>query len=164
MANQSPIAPGLLPLPHAGRAAVFTALFNFLTYLPPPTGMTWNTQSQYLQIWDDVPAANQPAMFLYRGPQNFEQKHVFGVTKLHWKASVWIYYRVDGYKTKNTYPDQITDQILDNLEQLFQTSPVDFRQTLGGLVYHCWIDGNVVFDPGIVDGQAVIVAPISLLL
>jgi len=158
------IAPGLRPLPHATRQQVFTALFNFLTNLPAPTGTRWNTQSQYLTLWDDVPQANQPAWFLYRGPQNFTQKHVFGVQKLLWRVSIFIYFRTDGYKSQNFYPDQITDQILDNLEQLFQTEARDGRQTLGGTVWHCWIEGNIVTDPGLVDGQAVIVCPINILL
>lgn len=162
--TSSLIAPGLQPLTHATRNQVFTSLFNFLGFLPPPQGMTWNTISQYFQIWDDVVAANQPAIFLYRGPQNFTSKHVFGVTKLLWRVSIFIYFRADGFKTRNTYPDQITDQICDSLEQLFQTSTRDGRQTLGGTVWHCWIEGNIVTDPGIVDGQAIVVCPLSIIL
>ena len=35
--------------------------------------------------------------------------------------------------------------------------------TLGGLVHHCFIDGKVFKDPGDLDGQALIIVPITVL-
>lgn len=90
--------------------------------------------------------------------------HAYGVTKWQWRVLVWIYFKPDGYKTATTYPDELTDQFLDNLEQVFQTEPLAGPQTLGGLVLNCWIDGNCAADPGLEDGQAVIVVPISILI
>lgn len=152
---------GIQPLQHATRQEVFNALYQFLLNLPAPPGMQWNTTGQYLKIWDDIPADAQPAWFLYRGPQSFEQKHVFGVTKLHWRAAIWIYFRTSGC---NIAADNAIDQILDNLEKLFQGGQLDNRVTLNNLVWHCWLDGSAVFDAGLVDGQAVLVCPISILL
>ena len=152
------------PLPHATRQQVFTALFNFIKNIPPPVGQKWVSFSQNLVSWDDVPPAQQPAVFLHRLVQTAKQEHRFGVTKWHWTATIWIYFRSDGYRTTNTYPDQVTDPLLDSIEQLFQTDPANGQLTLGGLVYHCWIDGTIYSDPGLVDNQAVIVVPISILL
>lgn len=158
------IPPFNRPLPHATRSQVFNALFAFIQQVLPPNGGTWRTFSQMLQDWDDTPPANQPAIYLHRGPNTFEQKHSFGVTKLSLRASVWVYFRTDGLKTANTYPDQLTDDYLDKFEQLFQTDPLSGPLTLGGLVHHCWIDGTVVFDSGVNDNQAIIVIPITILL
>ena len=36
--------------------------------------------------------------------------------------------------------------------------------TLGGLAYRCWIDGRVVKDAGDLDGQALVVVPITVML
>ena len=154
----------LQPLPHATRSQVFTALFTYLQTIPSPTGQSWGYVSQYPKIWDEVDAANQPALMLHRGPQIFESKHRFGVTKLQFRANIWIYFRTDNLKTKSTYPDQLTDQFLDNFEQYFQTDAADGRFTLGGLVWHAWIDGSVIFDSGINDNQAIILIPLSILL
>jgi hypothetical protein len=158
--------PATLPkLQHATRCEVFNALFNLLQTLPPPSGSkSWKTVSQTVLEFDEVPAANQPAIILVRGPQNFTLKAV-GTTKLHWRCFFLIYFRVDNQKTSsNRYPDQITDPIMDSIEQLF--TPVMFNQyfTLGGLVQNCWLDGNAVADPGVVDGQAIIFVPISIIL
>jgi hypothetical protein len=162
----SSIATGLpySPLPHATRKAVFTALFDLIQKIPAPADApNWKTASQLLKSWDEVNAGDQPALFLHRGPQQVEQK-TFGVTRWLWKCSLWIYFRADNLKTVSTYPDQYTDAFLDSVELAFQTEPLLGRLTLGGLAWHCWLDGQVFSDPGINDSQAVIVIPISILL
>lgn len=152
------------PLPHAGRSQVFSALFNLLKTVPAPQGYSWKMQTQDLVSWNNVDATSQPALFLHRGPQLSEQKQAFGVTKLHWRATAWVYYRTDGLHGNGTYPDTFADAILDNFEQTFQTDPMNGRLTLGGLVWHCWLDGMVTWDPGLLDNQGVLVVPISILL
>lgn len=37
------------------------------------------------------------------------------------------------------------------------------KQTLGGLVPHCWIDGKVMKDPGDLDGDGIAVIPLKIL-
>lgn len=156
--------PLLAPLTHATRQQIFNALFNnFVLKIPPPTGMTWKLQSQRLRQWDDVNAADQPACFLYRGVQTTKQA-AYGVLKWQWRASIWIYYRVDGLKSTTTYPDQVTDQLIDDIEQTFQSDPMTGVIDLGGLVKNVWIDGTIVFDSGIVDNQAILVVPLCILV
>ena len=165
------------PLQHAPRSTVFNALFSLMQTVPAtsiPGATVWKTVSQHLILWDQVPAVNQPAMFLHRGPQIADQKHVFGITRPMWRASIWVYFRTDSFNTSSTYPDQITDRLLDSFEETFQTDPLIRRQTLGtytnaqgrtaDIAYHCWIDGTTYFDVGVVDSQAVIVIPISILV
>lgn len=154
----------LQPLLHATRSQVFTALFDFLQTLPPPPGSSsWKTISQTEVGPDDIPAANQPALILCRGPQNFSQR-AYGVTKLQWRCFFLIYFRTDNLKTVTKYPDQITDPILDSIEQLFQPPLNNQALTLGGIVQNCWLDGMAVADPGIVDNQAIVFVPVSIVV
>jgi hypothetical protein len=37
------------------------------------------------------------------------------------------------------------------------------RQTLGGLVSHCWIDGKIMKDSGDIDGDGIAVIPVKIL-
>lgn len=154
----------LFPLPHATRSAVFTALFNYIKATPPPVGTTWKLQSQWLRQYDEVDAINQPALFLHRGPQVATQNHAYGVTKWQWRATIWVYFRTDGYRTVNTYPDQLTDKFLDDLEQTFQTEPFAGRLSFGEVAYQCYIDGTIFSDPGLTDGQAVIIVPLTIIV
>lgn len=148
-------------LDHNTRSAVFTALFNLLQTTPPPTGKTWKTFSQALISWEQIDSDRQPAMFLHRGPQSASQKTAYDVTKWIWKATVWVYFRTDGLNTVNTYPDQLTDQIIDNIEQVMRPAVTNGQQTLGGACYHAFIEGTIVWDT-FTDGQAVIVVPITI--
>jgi hypothetical protein len=157
--------PFLAPLPHSNRNTVFTALFNYMQLIAPPTGQQWKSFSQFLRHWNEVNTQDQPAMFLHRGPQTASQTSAFGVTKWRWTATIWIYYRTDSYRTNNHYPDEVTDPLIDSIEQLFQTDPLTGRLTLGGLVHHCYIDGTIFADSGMTDDpQAVILIPITILL
>lgn len=146
---------------HSTRNAIFTALFNLLLQTTPPAGKQWKTFNQALRQWDQVDSTDQPALFLHRGPQTTSQKASYGVAKWQLRATVWMYFRVDGLNTSSTYPDQLTDQLIDSLEQVMQPTPPDMQQTLGGLVEHAWIDGTIVWDT-FTDGQAILVAPISI--
>lgn len=154
----------LQPLTHATRQQIFTALFNLLKTLPPPPQFSqWNTFTQKIQQWDDYTAAQQPVMTLFRGAQNFKLTAV-GTTRFQWKVLLLIYFRTDGFQTSNTYPDQVTDVVLDNIEQLFTPQGNNKYFTLGGLVQNCWIDGNIYSDPAIVIDQAVVLCPISIVV
>jgi hypothetical protein len=41
---------------------------------------------------------------------------------------------------------------------------LDKRNTLGGLVHHCFISGRIFKDPGDIDDQGMIVIPIKVLV
>lgn len=154
------------PLPHQPRNVIYTALFNLLKQCPSPTGMPWQKFSQYFLQWDQVPPGSQPACFLVRGPESAEQKHAHGVTKWLLRSHVWIYYRTEDYRTgdgQTRYPDQLADQFKDNFERLFLSPLEQTTFTLGGVCFHCWIDGAIITDPGLDgDPQAVILIPISI--
>ena len=164
---QDTTKPLLLPLPHSKRSEVYNALFSFLKQIPTPDNTPWMTFSQAIRHWDDVTAAEQPALFLTRQLEVMTQKSGYGVTKLELHTLVWIYFRADGMKTVDTYPDQYIDPLKDAIEQLFQTLPPRGGQlTLGGTCQHCWINGSVYSENGLEDatGQAVVVFPVSVLV
>ena len=54
--------------------------------------------------------------------------------------------------------------ILDAVQALFPADDPDRVQTLGGLVHHCFISGKLFKDPGDLDGQALIIVPIKILV
>lgn len=150
-------------LVHAKRKVVFDSLFALLQTIPGPLGSTWKTSSQRLKIWDEVSAANQPAIFLHRGLQRATQTKAFGVSKWELRATVWIYFRTENLKTESHYPDEFTDELIDNIELTLQTDPLAGPLNFDETIYHAWIDGSIFIDSGIEDNQAVVVVPITIL-
>lgn len=168
---------------HADRETVYAALFTLLKQVNDmlPDELKIVTTGRKLLPWTDVPEPNQPAMFLKQGPQEAIQggplKHtgsIFstGATTWVWTCSVWVYFRLDAQNLQNQpVPDVFINKYLDAFEDLILgPNQRGGLQTLAGvndnvpLVYNCWIDGNVSFDDGLLDNQAVIVIPISILV
>ena len=154
----------------ATRESVYQALFQLLQTVPVPAavGGKWNTQSRVLQDWEDVVPANQPAMFLHQLPQNARQPTVPGLPEWRWHAALWIYYRTDNINnptaSNGPIPDAVVNAFVDNVELALQSVPPEERQTLGGRVVHTWIEGDVVWNSGLTNNQAVILVPITVMV
>jgi hypothetical protein len=56
---------------------------------------------------------------------------------------------------------------MDAFDNVFVISGGDVilgRNTLGGTVYNCRIDGKILKDPGDLDGDALLIVPVKLVL
>lgn len=117
--------------------------------------------SERLQLWDDVPA--QPALMTQEGDERFTQT-TRGVPLRVWEYRAVIYQRL-GVDTSMERPADENDLIMGAIEELIPdgTTP-DGNQTLGGLVHSVKIVGTVLKDDGALDGQAMIVVPIEVIV
>jgi hypothetical protein len=141
------------------REAVMTALFNLVIGVHD-----FARTGRRLVLWDDVPATERPALYMlehneaYSHPSETLQKR-----ELH--ATLFVY--TDAKDATIVGATQI-NTILDELDAALTPSGRDAfvgnRQTLGGLVSHCYIDGEVVKDPGDLDGDGLLIVPIRILL
>lgn len=155
------------------REQVFTRLFGLtegVTFDVNPGGapnvLTFVTRERKVRLFSDVPEKEQP--YLCQAEHNEQSAQVSGLPyKRTWAASWMIYHKA------SAQPKQIgaiwNNQIIDALEAALAPKPQDEgyfeeRNTLSGLVYHCFIDGEVFKDPGDIDKQALIVVPIKLLV
>lgn len=155
------------------REQVFTRLFGLLegvTFDVNPGGTpnikTFATKTRRIVLFSDVNAKDQP--WIGQAEHNENSQQVSGLPyKRTWAASWMVYHRA------SDQPGQIgavwNNQIIDALEAALAPKPQDEgffeeRNTLSGLVYHCFIDGEVFKDPGDIDKQALIVVPIKLLV
>jgi hypothetical protein len=138
------------------REPIYKALFQLVSSID---GLT--TSSRILAHWDDVSPNEQPALFMAQDTQQAEQVTGFP-TKYVLGAKVWIYAHRD---TSNEVPSAQINNILDALDEVLMPSPSPtFKQTLGGLVEHCWISGAVETDEGTLGNQAVAIVPIQMLV
>ena len=138
------------------RELYYAALFQRLQQMPSAVQC-----ARVLAHYEDVPANQQPAVFMTVTSQNAEQ--VTGLpTKYLLDAKVWIYAHRD---TAGIVPSVAVNQILDELDEVLRP-PVGpaFKQTLGGLVEHCWIEGEIHTDEGWLGLQSIAVVPLRMLV
>jgi hypothetical protein len=109
----------------------------------------------------------QPALFsVFLGEQKLPgPKGLPGKIILH--ATLFLYcYDTAGDQTPGEETDLVASQLnalKQNIDQALEPDPGD-NLTLGGLVEHCWIDGESFQDPAIFGKQAFVVIPLRLLV
>jgi hypothetical protein len=138
------------------REAIYSALFKLISGID---GV--ETFSRILAHWDDVSPNMQPAMYMTCVSQRAEQVTGFP-TKYVLDAKIWLYTHRD---TNGEVPSVQINNLLDKLDAVMRPpSNPTFKQTLGGLVEHCWIDGEIATDEGTLGNQSVAIATIRMLV
>lgn len=118
------------------------------------------SKSRRIKHWADVPAEQQPAMFMIQTVETPEQ--VRGLPP-KWRLRGELYIYVNN-RSQDEAPSQIMNPILGAVRDALQ--PDDFREntcTLGGLVTHCWISGEIENHDGVLGDQAVAVVPFEIM-
>lgn len=143
------------------RETAYAALWTLLLTVPAPAGSVWGERKRGVKQWDQVPPGSQPAMFLQQGPQRASRRREQGLTTWEWYAEAMVYFR---YDTIGTDADWLfTNTLIDSLDTVIQGSRGE-RQTLGGVIYDCYIDGECGLYDAIDDpNQGVVLIPIVML-
>lgn len=115
-----------------------------------------------LRLWSDVPSVNRPACFLFEGGEERHSWSTSSIAKRVLEIRLFIYLNA---KDQSIIGASLINDVLDALEGAFDLSNSDLcigRNTLGGLVHHCRIDGKILKDPGDLDGDALVIVPIEI--
>lgn len=124
------------------------------------------TISRRVKLFGDVQSDQQPACFQAEHASQEVQQ-----TNLPYKTIIeanWIIYQCIG-KDKEALGAVENNLIIRGCRKVLEpkiSDPgyYDERNTLGGLVHHCYISGRLFKDPGDIDDQGMIVIPIKLLV
>lgn len=143
------------------------ALAALFELVRPTTVYPWkNTPSRRLRLWTDVPPEQRPALFQFEGePEDHawtNERHKKRVINV--KLFAYTYLDVNDPAAVGT--TQI-NEILAAIETALAPAGADImrgRQTLGGLVDHCRIEGSVFKDPGDLDGDGLLIVPVKIML
>jgi hypothetical protein len=122
--------------------------------------------SRRVRLWADVPADLWPACFQAEWHDETAQ-----TTNLPYK---WIF-TVNWLVYQNTAKDPTVSGAIENncilngIRAVIAPKPsdpgyLDKRNSLGGLVHHCFISGRVFKDPGDIDSEGLMIIPIKLLV
>lgn len=136
------------------REAIYSALYAKLSQ-----AAGFETVSRRLQHWTDVAASAQPALFQAQVDETAQTTPGLN--------SVFVL-RVDVYLYANTQgdaslsPSTILNPLIDATLAAIAPEPISGKQTLGGLVEYCVVDGRLVTDEGVLGNQGVCIIPIVM--
>jgi len=139
------------------RNAVFDALLAL-------SDVSWGSAEQFaersrrLKVWDKAPSPS-----LYQVEAGESVVSIDGQLDKRTVRANWIIYHRGG-KDQAATPAETSNAILDALEAKFRPALPGARQTLGGLAYRAFIDGTIHKDNGDLDGQAMLIVPITIIL
>jgi hypothetical protein len=149
----------------SSREAIMQALCALLArarFAAPINGCdSWALLSRRLKLWSDVASADQPALFITEHAEtvSFAADNLPGKTALN--VDLFVY--VAAGKDPDAVPARDLNLALDAIQACLAPPPGEARQTLGGLVAQCRVEGRVVKDPGDLDGQGLALVPIKIL-
>lgn len=154
----------------ATREQIFSALwalnaactFDMNSGDGAPVMSGWKLRERKLKLFSDVSSAQKP--YIAQVEHGEEYVKVRNLPYRRTFSAQWFIYQ-DGAKI----PAIINNNILDAVEACLKPKPIDpgfldNRNTLSGLVYDCYIEGEVFKDPGDIDNQGMMVVPIKLLV
>jgi len=113
------------------------------------------TFGRRLAHWADVPAPDQPALFMAAAGQTVTVEGRGLPPRRSLPVRLYLYNRNDDPGQQNDLLDAIETALEPNDEETL---------TLGGLVSHCRIEGEIETDEGLLGEQAVAIVPVSILV
>jgi hypothetical protein len=140
------------------REAAFSALFAAVTAAYP-----WGLTSRRMKLWTEVPSALRPAFFqLESGPESYQWASP-ATPRRTLEAKLFLYFDARDPATPGA---TAINQALDAIDAALTPSGADLasgRQTLGGVVHDCKINGVPVRDTGDLDGDGLAVVSVRLI-
>jgi hypothetical protein len=148
-------------------AALFALLQQQLQGSPP----TFVTVGRRHVSPDELGPAQQPALFSI-GVGAVDNPRPEGTPgKVTLKALLIVYAFGSALNQPPGEETELTETVINNLILAVRTALAPAfpnggfnRQTLGGLVRHCWIEGEVSVDPGVYGQQAAALIPVHILV
>jgi hypothetical protein len=136
------------------REPIYSALFAKISQIEG-----FNTVSRRLKHWDDVTPSEQPALF-----QSQKSEAVSTVPGMNpvWEFHLDLYLYARSSGDPFSSPAIILNPLIDSVVAALAPDPISNKQTLGGLVQHCWIEGAIETDEGVLGDQAVAIIPIVM--
>lgn len=143
------------------RNAIFTAL------LALTSGVTWTGSSgaqTFLETRRRVPdwnKARKPGLYQAEFGETITQTTNMR-EKVTLRAEWWIY--LDDGQSQGYDPTVTVNNVIDALDAAISPPPGFTTQTLGGLVQHAFISGNVLKIAGDLDGAGLLTIPLVILV
>ena len=125
------------------REQAYQALFDTVKAITLPGSAAWGVRMRGIKSADEVPPANQPALFVAQGPERASARRDRGAQTWDWWAAIVVYFRTEPMPVAEDWT--FANAVLESLETILWNP--DGVQTLGGVVADCFIEGEVGLFP-----------------
>jgi hypothetical protein len=136
------------------RETIFAALFTLVS-----NAATFNTKGRKLKHWNEISSADQPALFQTQGKEHATAGYR-QPTKWMLSASIYVYAHQNAL---DVLPSTALNNLIGAIELALAPDLATGEQTLGGLVQHCRIVGEVETDEGLLGDQSIAIIPIEIM-
>ena len=141
------------------REQIYSALFNTLQ---STLGSTFATISRRWRMPEQVSSESRPALFQVQSGER--AKTNANGEPVIWIATADLVIYTRGSCDEQTIPSQELNVLLDAVEAALAPPPNgDGKQTLGGKVSHCRLQGSVRITENVNGAAAMAVAPVEIL-
>lgn len=148
--------------------AIAVALYNLGKSAKKPNGTdaAFGFSSRKLVLWGDDDRSHRPSLYMAQRvtPVKGAERPVPGIKTMNFSFFIYT-------DAKNATDDNPGSTILNApilaLWNALQPKGADImtqRQTLGGLVNNAYVDGDIFFDPGDIDGDGMAIIPVKVLV
>lgn len=141
------------------REQVGAALFALLQ-----TAHAFPTSSRKLQEFDKTSVGLKPALYVIEHREMHKKGDLMtpAVRTIMYDVYIFANTGVDPNVIPITELNGYLDSIDGNSGGVLAPNPLTNKQTLGGLVYDCYIEGDIVKVPGDLDGEGILLIPVKV--
>ncbi|WP_423396027.1 hypothetical protein [Burkholderia sp. LMG 21824] len=140
------------------REPIYAALFALVQSAVAPYAVTIGRR---FQLASQVPPSEQPAVFQVQKSERIAHERRGLPKKYHLFVDLVVYAQAGD---SAAIPATAVNTILDAIDNALAPAPGDpmNNQTLGGLVEHAWIEGEVLIVEGTLQDQSVAIVPVQM--
>jgi hypothetical protein len=156
------------------RESISNALFDllagavFVTLTSQGQEVSFSITGRRFRQFSDISGAQQIAFFLIEPKEKHKRGDLITppVRDIMYEAYIFI---GDGVNpAASVTPITTVNNILDSIDPaqggVLKPEAMSNRQTLGGLAHDCFIEGDIDKVPGDLDGQGVLIIPITVIM
>lgn len=146
----------------ATREPIYSALWSLVTG-DPGVASAFVTMSRYTKHFEDVPGQLMPALFMLEKRERWERPGK-GVSPKRTLQAHFLCY-TDNANPDAVPPSIIINTLMDAIDNVL-TNPgtPDNAVTLGGLVEHVYIEGDVEIAEPLLQEKGIFVVPLTILI
>ena len=141
-------------MPFIARNTIMDALEALIKQQP-----AFKTVDRKLRMWDQLSPQDQPACFLVVHDDEYMPRGRGTPRRLMMNVVAWVMARTD-----DATGGEVLSDLIDALEDALAPDPGSVVCTLGGLVNRAFMEGKCPQDPGDLDGQALALVPIKIIV